>query len=259
MKSNKFLRTTILIELVLLAIVVYPLLKFSISTDGNYLKKVWTDQSVWKAIWITISTSSVSTLMGLILGIPTAYAMSRRQNILSSIMEKVMVIPTLIPHVIVGIIILVAFGGGSVGNLLARLGLSPIDSFWGIVMVLFFVSFPYILSSALSGFHSFPRTLEETSYTLGVSPFKTFFKLSLPLALPSIIRGTILSFARAMSETGALLIVATYPRTVQILILNRFETRGLKEAQAISFIVIVISFVIFALLLSLKQMNWKES
>ncbi len=258
MKNNKFLTTSVLVEVALLVIVVYPIGYFLITTKPSKLQKVIIDITVWKAIWITISTSSLSTLLGLILGVPTAYAMSHKNNFIASIMEKVMVIPTLIPHVIVGIIILVALGGGKIGSILSKLGLSPVDSFWGIVFVLFFVSFPYILSSASAGFHSFPEALEESAYTLGVSPLKTFLKLSLPLAFPSILRGTILSFARAMSETGALLIVATYPRTAQILILNKFETEGLSNAQAISFIVIILSFIIFALLLSIKQANWNR-
>ena len=259
MKKSNFLMITLLVEIILLLLVIYPLGDFILTTRISAIKKVVFDSSVWEAIWITIATSTASTTMGVVLGVPAAYAMSRRHNILASIMEKIMIIPTLIPHVIVGIIILVSLGGGKTGTILSKLGLSPVDSFWGIVFVLFFVSFPYIVSSALTGFHSFPVTMEESAYTLGVSYFKTFFKVSLPLALPSIARGTILAFARAMSETGALLIIATYPRTVQILILNRFETEGLVEAQAISFIVIVLSLIIFALLLSIKQVNWSQS
>ncbi len=258
-KMNKFLKIAFVAEIVLILFLIYTIGKFLLLTSPADIANVVRKTYVWQAIWITLSSATISTFLGLLLGVPTGYFIARKNNSFTSLVENIMVLPTLIPHVIVGIIILVAFGGGTMGNFLTSLGIAIVDSFIGIVIVIFFVSFPYIVTASATAFRSYPISLEEVSYSLGIGEIETFFRISLPLAIPSILRGGILSFARAMSETGALLIVATYPRTAQVLILSKFETEGIREAQAISFVVIILSFLLFALFLSLKFSRWDKN
>ncbi len=246
---NGVLRISFFSELILISVLLTPILIFLFKTDPAMLKKVAGDGEVWRAIEVTFFSAFVSTLLGVIIGVPAGYFLARKRGAVFRFIENLVVLPTLIPHAIVGImILLLSTENNVVGSLLQKAGIYFVDHFVGIVAVVFFVSVSYIVSSAISGFTSFPVSIEETSYTLGIGSVKTFLHISLPLAFPSILRGAILSFARAMSETGALLIVATYPRTAQILILDRFETSGLKEAQAISFIVIFLSLTLFGLL-----------
>ena len=90
--------------------------------------------------------------------------------------------------------------------------------------------------------------LEHVARTLGATKLRTFFTISLPLALPSILSGAIMTFARAMSEVGAILIVAYYPKTAQILVMEYFENYGLRASRPIAVLLIILSLAIFVAL-----------
>jgi molybdate/tungstate transport system permease protein len=103
------------------------------------------------------------------------------------------------------------------------------------------------------GFKSVDPELEWTARSLGASASYTFFKITLPLMFPYIARGLILSFARSLSEVGAILIIAYYPKSVPILIYERFENFGLKKAIPITSFVILISLFIFSIIMFLER------
>ncbi len=259
MKNKKLIIFIASAEILLLLFITYPILLLIFTTSPGDLTLSLRDRAVWYSIGITILTATIATVVGLLAGIPAAYFIARSNSRWSRLLENIMVLPTLIPHVIVGIIfVLTTASSNPAGYLMGKLGISLVDSLYGIVAVMLFVSITYIINSGVTGFNSFPGIMEEVAYSHGVSAATTFFKVSLPLAGPSIIRGAILSFARSISETGAFLILATYPRTAQVLIYNRFITEGLKKTQGIAVIVTVISFTLLLLLIMNRRAVWHE-
>jgi molybdate/tungstate transport system permease protein len=120
-----------------------------------------------------------------------------------------------------------------------------------------FVSLPYLINAARDGFLSVPERLEKAALTLGASPVRVFFTISLPLAWKNILSGLILMFARGMSEFGAVVIIAYHPMITPILIYERFTSFGLKYAQPVSviFILVVLVFFLFLRLLLSKTKN----
>ena len=259
MKNRKLIIIIASTEIFLLLLITYPILLLIFTTSTKDLALSVSDRSVWVSIGVTVLTATTATCIGLLMGIPAAYFIARSNSYWSRLLENAMVLPTLIPHVIVGILfVLTASSSNPAGYLLQTLGIPFVDSIYGIVAVMFFVSITYIINSAVAGFNSYPRVYEEVAYSHGVSPITTFFKISLPLAGPSIIRGVILAFARSISETGALLILATYPRTAQVLIYNKFITEGLKKTQGLAVIVIAISFILLLLLIMNKRAIWHD-
>jgi len=232
--------------------ILVPIGNLFISLELPELKETLKDAEVWQAIGVTLQGAALSTAVGLTLGVPAAYLLSEAEFKGKHLIEGAVNIPIVIPHVAVGIILLKLLNTNSpLGELLSKLGITFVDTLYGIVVAMCFVSISYIIASALLGFKSVNRELLWTARSLGASPFQTFKLILLPLSLSHIIRGAVLSFARAVSEVGALLIIAYYPKTAPILMYERFENYGLKASTPIAALVILISLLIFTILLSI--------
>jgi molybdate/tungstate transport system permease protein len=114
-----------------------------------------------------------------------------------------------------------------------------------------FVSLPFLVNAARDGFVSVNPRLERVARTLGATPWQTFFKVSLPLSWRSILSGSIMMWARGISEFGAVIVLAYHPMTAPVLIWERFESYGLKYARPVAVILILLCLIIFAVLRSL--------
>jgi molybdate/tungstate transport system permease protein len=203
------------------------------------------DKEVVEAFKTTLLAGCVATLIALIFGIPTGYVLARYDFKFKSFIEAVLDLPMAIPHSVIGIIILSFIYGIDVIKFIGRY---IVDNFWGIVTVYLFVGIPFMVNSIRDGFLSVDEEIEYVSRTLGASKIRTFFEISLPLIKNNIISGIILSFARGISEVGAILIIAYYPKTVPVLILERFMSFGLDASKPISVGMILVSIALFALL-----------
>ncbi|MCK4506671.1 MAG: ABC transporter permease subunit, partial [Candidatus Aegiribacteria sp.] len=115
----------------------------------------------------------------------------------------------------------------------------------GIITVLVFVSIPFFINAAKEGFASVPERLEKVSMTLGASKLSTFRRVTLPLAGRSMLAGTIMSAARALSEFGAVIVIAYHPMIAPVLMFERYQAYGLEYSQPVAFILIAMSLMIF--------------
>ncbi len=204
--------------------------------DFGMLLKTLHDERVIEAIENTLITATATTLISLIFGVPLGYILARKDFRGKSIVQGVVDVPIVIPHSVVGIMLLVTFSSAIV------------DNYIGIILAMLFVSASFTINSARDGFLAVDENLEHVARTLGASKLKTFFTISLPLALPSILSGAIMTFARAMSEVGAILIVAYYPKTAQILVMEYFENYGLRASIPIAVLLILIGLAMFVTL-----------
>jgi molybdate/tungstate transport system permease protein len=123
----------------------------------------------------------------------------------------------------------------------------------GISIAMAFVSIPFLINAARDGFEGVPVRLEKAALTLGASPARVFFTISLPLAWRNIVSGLILMFARGMSEFGAVIVVAYHPMVTPVLIYERFGSFGLKYARPVSVLFILISLAVFIILRMLSK------
>jgi molybdate/tungstate transport system permease protein len=143
---------------------------------------------------------------------------------------------------------------GVIGAPLEKLGIAFIDAFSGIVVAMLFVSFPFLVDAAREGFKEVYPRLETVARSLGASQWRTFIKITFPLAASSIFSSAILCWARGMSEFAAVMIIVSFPRSASILIGDRFTSYGLTGlpgipgARPISVLLISICLVIFVLL-----------
>ena len=204
--------------------------------DWEMLVKALHDDVVLKALRNSLLTSTATMLISLFFGVPLGYVLARKDFRGKSFVQAVVDVPIVIPHSVVGIMLLVTFSN------------RILDSYLGIIMAMLFVSAPFTINAARDGFLAVDEKLEHVARTLGASKLKAFFTVSLPLALPSIFSGAIMTWARAISEVGAILIVAYYPKTAQVLVMEYFNNYGLRASRPISVILVLLSLSIFIVL-----------
>jgi molybdate/tungstate transport system permease protein len=127
-------------------------------------------------------------------------------------------------------------------------GVRVMGSVTGIVAVLLFVGLPFYINAAKAGFEAIPERLEKVSRSLGASMTGTFLRITFPLAWRSMLAGMIMCTARAISEFGAIVIVAYHPMTAPVMIYERFTAYGMKYSQPVAVWLIFVSLLLFLFL-----------
>jgi molybdate/tungstate transport system permease protein len=181
-----------------------------------------------RAIRNSLLTAPVSTAVATTLGVPLAYVLARRSFPGKRLVEAVVVLPLVVPPVVGGAMILTAVGRLTpIGSAAAAVGILLTDSLIGVVLAQTFVAAPFVIITAQAGFGAVDERLEQASRSLGYGPLATFWNVSLPLARGAILAGIVLTFARAIGEFGATMMVAYNPRTMPTRIWVEFIGGGI--------------------------------
>ncbi|NPA39831.1 MAG: ABC transporter permease [Thermodesulfobacteria bacterium] len=259
MKSSVILRGIFaILGLLGILFILLPILHIFFSSSLKAIKETLKEKELWKAIWVSISAAGISVIIAFILGIPVGYAIARINFPGKRFLESLTNLPIAIPHVAVGIALLSLLNEKTLlGKFFKTFHISFVDTFYGVVVAMLFVSFSFVISASITGFSAVSKELEMVSRSLGAGPTYTFLRITFPLAFPSILRGGILAFARAISEVGALLILAYYPKTASIFMYERFEEFGLDSATPVTIVVIVCCLIIFFSMLYLSRKFFK--
>jgi len=230
----------------LLLFIVAPLLGMFFATSANELFATAMETEVQSSIGLTVWVSLLTSILFAFVAVPFAYILARKEFPFKRLITGIADIPVVIPHSAAGIAILGFISRDSVlGRIADSMGLNLVGSPIAIGLAMAFVSVPFLINSARIGFEAVPERLEKAALSLGASPTRTFFSISLPLAWRSIVSGLVMMFARGMSEFGAVIIVAYHPMVTPVLIFDRFNTFGLKYAQPVAVIFILISLLAF--------------
>jgi molybdate/tungstate transport system permease protein len=239
----------LLLGALVLLFILAPLAGMFIKTSPASLFAAAGETEVQKSIWLTIWTSTAGTILFAVAAIPFSYILARKSFPLKRVVTGIIDLPVVIPHSAAGIAILGFVSRDSVlGKIGSAVGLNFVGHPAGITIAMAFVSIPYLINAARDGFAGVPERLEKAALTLGASPVRVFFTVSLPLAWRNILSGLILMFARGMSEFGAVIVVAYHPMITPIMIYERFGAFGLKYARPVSVLFILISLTVFIIL-----------
>jgi len=246
---------TILGSIILLFIIA-PIIGMFIQTTPYELFESAKESEVQQSIWLTIWTSVVATLIFSVGAIPLAYLIAKNNFPLKKVVLGVINIPVIIPHSAAGIALLGVISRDTmVGKMAENIGLSFVNHPAGIIIAMAFVSIPYLLNSAITGFSLVPDKLEKVAMTLGASKTKVFFSVSLPLAVKNVVSGLIMMWGRGLSEFGAVVIIAYHPMITPVMIFERFNSYGLSYTRPVTVLFIIICLLIFILMnvISKKQ------
>ncbi len=237
-----------------LLFIIAPIAGMYLNITPESLRESAYSQEVRDSIWLSLWTSMAGTFLFSFLAVPLAYLLARKNFALKGIVNGIIDIPIIIPHSAAGIAVLGIITRdsllGSAGELF---GIKFIGSPAGIILAMAFVSIPFLINAARDGFAAVPERLEKVALTLGASPARVFFTVSLPLAWRSILSGFILMWARGMSEFGAVIIVAYNPKTAPILIYERFTSYGLKYSLPAAVVFVTVCLLIFIVLRLIKR------
>jgi molybdate transport system permease protein len=158
----------------------------------------------WTAIWLSLRIATVAMLASLPFGVLCAYALARWNFPGKMIFNGIIHMPLVLPPVVTGFILLLLFGRrGTFGPFLADLGIVLSFRWTGAALACAVMGFPLMVRAIRLSFESIDQRLEHAAGSLGAGPFWTFTLISLPLAMPGIVVGAILSFARSLGEFGA--------------------------------------------------------
>ena len=158
----------------------------------------------WTAIHLSLRIAVVATACSLPFGIAVAWLLARKNFWGKGLLDGVIHLPLVLPPVVTGYLLLIAFGRkGLIGSWLAEIGIVFAFRWTGAALACAVMSFPLLVRPLRLSFESIDRKLEDAAWTLGASPLKVFLTVSLPLAVPGLIAGTLLGFAKALGEFGA--------------------------------------------------------
>jgi molybdate transport system permease protein len=190
----------------------------------------------WSPLWISLATSVTATICTFVLGLAAAVWRERRSGPATALVDGIFLLPLVLPPTVVGFILLLLFGrNGPLGELLRRLGMMIVFSWPATVIAATVVAFPLMYLTARAALEQVDPNFLQAARTLGASEWRVFREIALPLAWPGILAGTILSFARALGEFGATLMVAgNIPgRTETIPIAIYFAVEGGEIGRAL--------------------------
>jgi molybdate transport system permease protein len=162
-----------------------------------------------QALQLSLVTSAISIMIVVLVGTPFAHLLARSDSFLLKVLDSMVELPIVLPPVVAGVAMLMAFGRqGLIGPALSELGIILPFTTTAVILAQIFVAAPFYIRASKLGFQSVDPDYENVSQTLGVSPWRTFWRLTLPMASPSILTGVALGWARAISEFGATIMFA---------------------------------------------------
>ena len=248
-KKELFFWLTVLCGFMVMSFILLPLIQMMTAPSISMLRKTLHDKEVLYSIWLSIYTAATAALISFILGTPLAYLLARSNFFGKKLIESIIDLPIVIPHPVVGIAILSVTGKNHwLGRIFFYLGIRIMGSVTGIIAVMTFVGIPFYINAAKDGFEGISPRLENVSRSLGAPMFSTFLRITFPLAWRSMLVGIIMCSARAISEFGAVVIVAYHPMIAPVLIYERFESFGLKYSQPVAVWLVLVCLTLFLML-----------
>lgn len=204
-------------------------------------------------LWISLKTAFLATIITSIIGIFISYKMANYKGRGRGLIDGVFTLPLILPPTVIGFFLLLICGkNGFVGKIFMSFNKNIIFSWSATVIAATVVAFPMMYRTCLSAFEQIDKNMISAARTLGLSETKIFFKIAIPLAWPGIIGGLVLSFARALGEFGATLMIAgNIPgktQTMPVAIFFAVEGGDMNKAMLWVLIIVAISFIMIFLL-----------
>jgi len=243
-------------SLVLIALIGLPILALVWRSANIRIFPFAFTESAFKALKLSLITSTISVLLALLTGTPLAYIQAHWTYRGKAFFDVLVDLPIVLPPSVAGIALLMAFGRqGLFGGWLNLLGISLPFTTVAVVMAQVFVSAPFLVRSARVGFAAIDPQLDEAAKVEGASNWHVFRHIMLPLASRALLTGIILSWTRSLGEFGATLLFAGNlegkTQTMPLAIYVGFE-QGLGIALVLSVVLLAVSFVLLVLLRRLE-------
>jgi molybdate transport system permease protein len=239
-----------------LGFLVLPMVSLLIRIPPGELLARLKNPLIVQALRLSVFTSLASTVAVFVLGLPLAYLLAMRAFPGKRLLEVLIDLPMVLPPTVAGVGLLLAFGrAGLAGRAGAAVGITIPFTTLAVVLAQMFVAGPFLINAARAGFEEVDQAYLRAAATLRASPGYAFFRIVLPMSLPSLITGAAMTWARALGEFGATITFAgNLPGRTQTMPLAVYVAlqSDLDAAIALSVILLVVSF---SLLLALRSVR----
>ena len=241
---------TLVLAALLGALLALPLAAIVLRVTPSSLLAQLAEPGVRQSLWLSLETSLAATLVSIALGIPMAALLTTREFPGKRVVEVLMDLPMVIPPTVAGFALLMAFGrAGLLGKTFSALGITLPFTTAGVVVAQVFMSVPFLVGAARAGFAAVEPRYLDAAATLRAGEVYSFLRVRLPLALPSVIAGIGMCWARALGEFGATITFAgnmagttrTVPLDVYLLL-----QENLDSAATLSLLLVVMAAVLLA-------------
>jgi molybdate transport system permease protein len=200
----------------------------------------------WTAVALSIRVSLVATLVATPIAIATAWLLGRREFWGKSLLDALVHLPLVLPPVVTGYLLWPPFGRrGAVGAWLAEFGIVFAFRWTGAALACGVMAFPLLVRPIRLSIEAVDRRLEQAAATLGAAPWRVFFSVTLPLALPGVVAGMMLGFAKAIGEFGATItFVSNIPGETQTISAAIYTLTQTPDGDAGAMRLVVVSIII---------------
>ena len=208
---------------------------------------------VWITLALTLKVAAWATAINLVLGVAAGWLLARRRFVGRELVDAVLTLPLVLPPTVLGYYLLVVIGrrGWLGGWLEDTFGIHLIFTWQGAVIAATIVAFPLVLKAARTAFEAVDPQLENAARVLGLSEWALFCRVTLPMAWPGILAGTLLVFARSLGEFGATLMVAgSIPGRTQTLSVAVYEAVQAGQDDTANLLVAITSVTCIVVLLA---------
>lgn len=205
------------------------------------------------ALWLTVETAAIATAINGVFGTVSALVLVRYEFPGRWLLNALVDLPFAIPTLVAGLMIAAIYGPTSLlGTWLQQGGMAVLYNQPGIILAMVFVTMPFTIRSLQPVLMGLERDQEEAAFTLGASPWITFWKVTVPSILPGLLTGVFLTFVRALGEFGSIVIAAgNIPMKTQVAsvyVYGEIESYNPQAATSVSVLILLISFLVLLLL-----------
>ncbi|KGX92568.1 molybdate ABC transporter ATP-binding protein [Pontibacillus halophilus JSM 076056 = DSM 19796] len=199
-------------------------------------------------VWLSLRVATISTIIVFIVGTVLGRLFARGTFVGKTVIRSIFMLPLVLPPTVIGFGLLYLFGReGFIGSLLNEwFGIQIVFTWYAAVLASSVVAFPLMFQSAVTAFQQYDANLERAAYTMGAGKWKVFWTVSFPLAWPGLLAGVILTFARALGEFGATLMIASYTKgltnTLPLEIFFSVESGNQSQAELFVVMMVVLGF-----------------
>jgi molybdate/tungstate transport system permease protein len=246
--KNYFLLIFLVFSLLMMLFILIPIIVlYTFVPFGDFIS-IFTNRSFLSTIYVTFLAGLISTVIIGILGIPLGYLMARTNFLGKNFIQGLIDLPLVVPDTVAGLIVFLTFySNGIIGAPLSRVGINFVNTLYGIVVAMMFVGAPFMINTSKSGFLSVDPKLERVSLSLGASRVSTFFRITLPLSLDSIVNGLVMTWAKGVASFGSIIVIAYFPMVAPTYIYNQFLLFGTGASAMAAGAFLLITLFIFAL------------
>lgn len=234
------------------AFVMLPLVALLAEVPWSDFGALVTSESARVALWLSIRTAAVSTVLCLVLGTPMALVLARSSFRGLPVLRAAVLLPLVLPPVVAGIALLATFGRrGLLGHTLEVAGVQVAFSTVAVVLAQTFVALPFLVTSLEGALRTAGRRYEAVAASLGAAPSRVLFRVTLPLVLPGLFSGAVLAFARALGEFGATITFAgSLQGVTRTLPLEIYLQREVDPDAAIALSVLLMALAVLVIVVA---------